>query len=147
LEHGAQALIHLGDIGSVEVIDALITPPPGSDEPVEAHVVFGNTDWDLHDLARYAEDMGIHVDHPIGRITLPDGGILAYCHGHETEPMDKALRDGVRYLCHGHTHRASDTKKGATRIINPGALFRANQYTCAVLDTDKDDLTLITLMP
>jgi len=147
LEKGATCLIHLGDIGTVEVIDALITPAPDSEEPVESHLVFGNTDWDMADLARYAEDMGIQVDHPLGRISLPDGGVLAYCHGHEEEPMEAALRDGVRYLCHGHTHRASDTQKGATRVLNPGALFRANQYTCAILDTDADSFDLINVAP
>lgn len=143
LARGAEVLVHLGDVGAVEVIDALAVERPGSGEQVAAHVVFGNTDWDTRELAEYARDLGIAVDHPAGRLTLDDGGELAFCHGHETAPLDRALADGVRYLCHGHTHRTLDTRKGDTRIINPGALFRARQYTVALLETETDHLRFI----
>lgn len=139
LEHGAQILLHLGDVGSVEVIDALYTPLPGQSQPVEAHLVFGNTDWDQNSLASYARHLGIHVDHPAGRMQLEEGDLI-FCHGHEQQIMAEAIAQNVKYLCHGHTHRASDTRKAGTRIINPGALFRAQEYTVAVLDTAADEV-------
>jgi len=153
LAAGVDRLIHLGDIGSVEVIDELAvaqpdTPgapsAPGAGEPVPAHLVFGNTDWDAGPLENYAKTLGIQVDHPVGRIAL-DPGVLVFCHGHQAHVMAEALAQDVRYLCHGHTHQASDTRSGKTRIINPGALCRAHRYTVAVLDTSADELTFLTV--
>ncbi|MEO0965540.1 MAG: metallophosphoesterase family protein [Planctomycetota bacterium] len=142
LERGVDRLIHLGDIGTVEVIDALAVDVPGGDDQIEAHLVFGNTDWDIEELSDYARDLDVSVDHPLGTITLPEG-VLAYCHGHEPGVMQTAIRDGATWLCHGHTHRVSDLRRGGTRVINPGALFRAAQYTVAVLDTATDSVELI----
>lgn len=139
LEQGVEVIIHLGDIGTVEVIDALAVNRPGTDEQLEARIVFGNTDWDADGLAEYADDLGIRVDDPVGRLDLPEGE-LAFCHGHRPDDLSRALADHVRYLCHGHTHRTLDSRQGATRVINPGALFRASKYTVAVLDTDRDEL-------
>ncbi|MEM6460132.1 MAG: metallophosphoesterase family protein [Planctomycetota bacterium] len=139
LDHGADVLIHLGDVGTVEVIDALCVDHPDTGAQVPAHLVFGNTDWDLGALTEYAHDLDVKVDHPVGRLPV-DGGELVFCHGHEPEPMQRALDDGVRYLCHGHTHRDTDERRGATRVINPGALFRAKVYSVALLDPAGDRL-------
>lgn len=144
LEQGVDLLLHLGDVGTVEVIDALVVERPSDGELIEAHVVFGNTDWDRESLARYAQGLGVVVDHPIGRLTF-DGQVLAFCHGHETAVMDQALAEPVKWLCHGHSHRMADQQRGATRIINPGALFRASRYTVAVLDTASDELAFHTV--
>lgn len=147
MDHQAQVLIHLGDIGETEVIDALAVAGPDGKQ-VPAHLVFGNTDWDTHDLQAYAERLGISVDHPAGRleVTTDSGpGILAYTHGHDNRPMTRALKDNARYLCHGHTHLTTDHKQGQTRVINPGALCRAKEYTVALLDTETDDLTFIRI--
>ena len=137
---GVDLLLHLGDVGTVEVIDALCVEGKEGDDQLEAHLVFGNTDWDHHTLETYAEDLDIAVDHPIGRLKV-EGGDLVFCHGHEHERMDAVLQEQPRYLCHGHTHRVLDTHDGPTRIINPGALFRAKSYTVAILDTAADTLT------
>lgn len=141
LTHQVDVLLHLGDVGTVEVIDALVVTPPQqpAGAPVEAHLVFGNTDWDSAALTRYATDLGVHVHHPAGRLTF-DGGELIFCHGHEPAVLADALARKVKYLCHGHTHRTLDIRKENTRIINPGALFRAQQYTVAVLDTASDEV-------
>ena len=139
LQAGAQRLIHLGDVGTVEVIDALCVNRPGTDDQIPAHLVFGNTDWDLDALEEYAHDLDVQIDHPAGRLPV-ESGELAFCHGHESEPMQRSLADGVAYLCHGHTHRRADERSGATRIVNPGALFRAQAYSVALLDTATDEL-------
>ena len=137
LAQEATILLHLGDVGTVEVIDALCVENPATGQPIEAHVVFGNTDWDADALARYAADLDVHVDHPAGRLST-EGGELVFCHGHEYRVMNEALAQGVSYLCHGHTHRKLDARQGPTRIVNPGALFRARDYSVAVLDPASD---------
>ena len=132
-------LIHLGDIGTVDVIDALAVAAPGFDRQIAAHLVFGNTDWDRDVLREYALDLDITVDDEVG--TLPvDGGELVFCHGDDGQVMQEAIARDARYLCHGHTHRRLDERVNQTRVINPGALFRAREYTVAVLDTGRDDL-------
>ncbi len=123
--HGAEMLLHLGDIGSDEVIDELVGH--------RARVVFGNCDDDIEAMTRYAGLVGVIVDHPMGRLEI-DGCRIAFTHGHVESLMRAALDDGVDYLLHGHTHTVQDQRVGRTRVINPGALHRATRYTCALLD-------------
>ncbi len=132
-------MIHLGDVGGVEVIDALVGHTQ-NDHAVESRLVFGNTDWDIESMTRYAAGLGVVVEHPAGRVKLGER-VLAYTHGHDGDAVRAALEQEVDYLCHGHTHQQCDQMQGATRVINPGALFRAPAYSVAVLDTTADDLS------
>jgi putative phosphoesterase len=133
LDAGADRLIHLGDVETDAVIDELVGH--------HAHLVFGNCD-DARRLARYAETVGVTVDHPAGRLEV-DGRAVVYTHGHLAGPMEEAVRDGAAYLLHGHSHEVRDERIGGTRVINPGALFRAARYTAAVLDPGRDHLEII----
>ncbi|MCC5830003.1 MAG: metallophosphoesterase family protein [Phycisphaeraceae bacterium] len=142
--HGAEVLIHLGDLGGVDVIDALLVPGASPGDLIEAHIVFGNVDWDADDLERYARAVGIKVGHPMGRLTRA-GKRIAFTHGHLHDCVEQAITDHVDYLLVGHTHQARDQRVGITRVINPGALFRAAAYTVAILDVQRDHLELITL--
>ncbi len=137
-EGGADLLIHLGDVETDEVIDELAVMP--------ARLVFGNCDYDVAALTRYARSLGIEVDHPAGRIAI-DGQRIAFTHSHIDAEMSRALRDNVDYLLHGHSHELRDEMVGSTRIINPGALFRAKRYTAAILTPATGLLTIITVAP
>ena len=53
--------------------------------------------------------------------------------------------EGVAYLCHGHTHATRDERLGPTRVINPGALFRARRHTVAVLDLARDEVSFLAV--
>ncbi|MEO0477515.1 MAG: YfcE family phosphodiesterase [Planctomycetota bacterium] len=132
LDHGADLLIHLGDVGTAEVIDALAVSTDGTDNQVEAHLVFGNCDWESAALSRYADDLGVVVDGLSGELTI-DGKRIVFTHGHERRVVDAAIESGADYLLHGHTHLQSDDTVGQTRVINPGALFRARRHTVALL--------------
>lgn len=146
VQRGAQMLIHLGDIGSELVIDALLCTGPDGRTPIEAHLVFGNTDADRRALARYARHLDIHVDDPVGALSL-DAGLLVFTHGDNSRALTAAVDENARYLCHGHTHRVADYRRGATRIINPGALFRTACPSVALLDPVNDDLRVLPLGP
>ena len=111
-DEGAQMLLHLGDIGTEEVIDELVGR--------NARIVFGNCDWELAALSHYAEQVGVQVDHPMGTLEV-DGRRIAFTHGHIVSLMSDALDEGVDYLFHGHTHEIRDDRVGDTRMINPGA--------------------------
>ena len=136
MDQDIDMLVHLGDIGSIEVIDALVdrVEVNGSLKP-PVHIVFGNVDWDAKSLARYAESLGIIVDDPVGRITAGNKTV-SFTHGHVEAAMQQALAEGVDFLFHGHTHRTRDELIDNTHVINPGALFRAADYTVALVDTD-----------
>lgn len=151
VDAGARVLVHLGDVGSVQVLDALAVPDPrDADRILDAHVVFGNTDDDWPALANYARTLGITVDHPVGCLTLePDAtgraGALTFLHGDDELAMREAMRSQPRYLCHGHTHQKRDQRIGPTRVINPGALTRASRYTVALLETTGDSLQFLSV--
>lgn len=136
IDAGAGTLIHLGDIGSVEVLDALA----GHD----AHIVFGNCDWEASALARYARGLDIAVHDPAGWIEY-GGKSLAFTHGHLDGVVRQVLERKPDYFLHGHTHLVRDERHEGTRIINPGALHRARRHTVALLDPVADSLQLIEI--
>jgi putative phosphoesterase len=143
VEAGAELLVHLGDINSCEVLDALLhrLDDKGQPDP-PVHVVFGNTDWQVDEFAAYARPLGIIVDHPVGRLEI-DGKVIVFQHGDRYQEMEQALAEGVDYLCHGHTHEARNERVGRTHVINPGALQRAQRYSVAILDLSRDEVEFL----
>ena len=133
---GAEMLLHLGDIGTEAVIDELIG--------YNAHIVFGNCDSNADALAHYAELVSVHVNHPMGVLEV-DGKRIAFTHGDITGLMNQAIDEGVDYLLHGHSHVIRDERVGRTRIINPGAVFRAARYTSALLNPAADRVQFIEI--
>jgi putative phosphoesterase len=129
---GAQHFLHTGDVGSTSVIDHLAG--------LQAAFVFGNNDWDRMDLARYAERVGVQCLGNFGDLTLDDKRI-AILHGDDYRMKQKILAEQqFDYVLQGHTHVKKDERIGKTRIINPGALHRANPKTVATLDIATDQL-------
>ncbi|MBI1368624.1 MAG: YfcE family phosphodiesterase [Planctomycetes bacterium] len=146
IEHGADELVFLGDVCSDSVLEALVeklNPETFKPDP-PVHLVFGNCDNNLSAMSRYATSLGINVMHPTGRLDI-DGKTLVFTHGDDYAAMQSALEEGVDYLCHGHTHVVRDERVGRTRVLNPGALFRAAQYTVMMLDTDRDAAEVLTV--
>ncbi len=131
LANGANVLAHCGDIETEQVLDQFAG--------IQTHLVFGNCDPDWRVLRRYALGLGVLVQHPLARFAC-DGRTFAMTHGHDSACVTAALNEGVNYLLHGHTHVCRDERAGATRIINPGALHRASEFTVALLDTATDAL-------
>ena len=144
VEGGAEVLVHLGDVNSREVLDSLLHEMDGDAPWPPVHVVFGNTDWQVEEFSDYALSLGIAVDHPVGRLEI-GGKSLVFQHGDRWREMDRALAEGVTYLCHGHTHVVRDERMGPTRVINPGALQRAQTYNVGLLDVELDELRILTV--
>lgn len=140
---GAEACIHCGDVGGIEVLEQLAG--------LRAWVVCGNTDCPDARLVCYAESLGLSVTHT-GPLRLElDGRSIAAFHGHE--PTFVRLTHSLaergdcppgfgpcHYVVHGHTHVPDNTRVGGVRIINPGALHRAAVYTVATLDLGAGDV-------
>ena len=155
---GVDTILHLGDIGDIYPagLDASTEPSPGprvlraivdavrdvGRSPIPLRLVYGNND-SPSGLRPTAESLGYTIDHPAGWIELPDNRVLVYQHGDDDAAMREAILSDVAYLCHGHSHVVTDRRERKSRIINPGALYRASRLTVAVLDTDRDKLELI----
>jgi hypothetical protein len=134
----ADALIFLGDAGSVEVLDALVAGQVRARGPrPPVHVVWGNADEGAARLESRCRELGIADHGGLGRIEAA-GRRAVFLHGHRKRLLESALAEGPDYLFHGHTHLPRDERAGRTRVINPGALFRARKYTVALVDVLKD---------
>ena len=135
LANGAQMLIHCGDLGGEQAIDCLA----GHD----AAFVWGNCDWDRRGLDEYARSVGVRCLGTGGCLDL-DGKRVCVTHGDEPPTIQRLLADPeTNYLLMGHTHQRRDERVGHVRVINPGALHRANVKTVALLDLTNDRLTVL----
>lgn len=121
----ADVLIHLGDVCGDTVLDALAG--------LTCHIVFGNCDYDRRALGEYGASLGLHIDHPCGRILVGEKS-LVFAHGDNLAHENEAINACADYFCHGHTHEIRDQRVESTRLVNPGALFRASCYTVVRLE-------------
>lgn len=126
---GVEALIHCGDLTTVDVVRACAELP--------CHYVMGNNDFDLESLERSIAWTGGTFHGWAAEIEL-GGKRIAVTHGHLEKEFRRLLRAEPDYLCYGHTHDALNERDGPTRQINPGALHRARTWTVALLDLDED---------
>ena len=129
---GAEFFIHCGDIGSQKCVDLLAG--------LKCAFVFGNTDYDRAALARYAQSIDVPCFGNYADLTL-DNKRIAVIHGDDYKLKHRLLGAQEHdYLLQGHTHIRADEKHGRTRLINPGALHRANPKTVATLELATDAL-------
>jgi putative phosphoesterase len=130
---GVEFVIHCGDVGGPETFDHLVGR--------RCAFVWGNTDAPGASLTAYLESVGVPLPpaQPPLRLEL-NGRVFLVFHGHEAGLADAIAAETADYVLHGHTHQTRDERYGRTRVINPGALFRAVKKTVATLDTTTDDL-------
>jgi putative phosphoesterase len=132
---GAETVVHCGDFVEPEMLAACAGQP--------VYFVLGNNDLDS---ATALETMG----EAIGATFLGWGGVLelagkrvAITHGHTLSDYKRVLAAKPDYLLMGHSHVAEDRRQGGVRLINPGALHRANPYTVALLNLSTDELRFL----
>ncbi|MCC5848130.1 MAG: metallophosphoesterase family protein [Verrucomicrobia bacterium] len=127
---GAQHILHCGDIGSEEIINLLFeTRETGT--PVT--LVHGNVDqWDPG-LHLYAKQLGLSLP----RIAKGTFDTFSYgmTHGHDPQAINELLEENLDFIFTGHTHVPCDETHGSTRMINPGAVHRAQTPMVSVLET------------
>ncbi|MEW6251445.1 MAG: metallophosphoesterase family protein [Planctomycetota bacterium] len=145
---GAQAFVHCGDVGGLEVIESLRGALPRG---ARGWVVCGNTDFADPILVKYGELQGLQIAAEGPLRAEADGRKFVVFHGHEnafgrllaqverTGRMPDAFA-GAEYVLHGHTHVPASRVVGPLRVINPGALHRAVVYTVATLDLHSGEL-------
>jgi putative phosphoesterase len=119
-------VLHCGDIGSAEVV-ALFAPWP-------TDFVFGNCDGSRAELAAAIDEHGLTCHREFGALEI-EGRRIALLHSHDGVRFRQALHSGDWDLvCYGHTHVASIDRYGETLAVNPGALYRANPHTLAIVE-------------
>lgn len=104
-------------------------------------IVLGNNDGEIIGLNKKAKELGFEVISEEKDFEYLNKMFYAY-HGTNTQKLDNAIKSNkYDYVLTGHTHVKRDERFAKTRVINPGALFRARSYTVALLDSEKDRLT------
>ncbi len=120
------AVLHCGDIGSPDIVP-LFAPWP-------THFVFGNVDHDHRELRAAIRLAGQTCHGRFGEIELA-GVQISLLHGDDSAALREAITGGkYRLVCHGHTHVARREQIGGTLVLNPGALYRANPHSIAVVE-------------
>jgi putative phosphoesterase len=123
-------ILHCGDIEDSEAV--WLFPP-------NTHFVFGNCDQERASIRQAVHGIGAMMYEPFGRLTL-DGVSIAWLHGDDRKLMHSLEHSGeFDYLFYGHSHVADERQTGKTRVINPGALHRAQQKTLMVLDVENGE--------
>lgn len=134
---GAEALIHCGDLSIPEIVGVCSILP--------FYFVFGNHDSDMVPyLQAAAEEFSSTCLGWGGEIELA-GKRIAVVHGHLRMDLKPLLEAEPDYLFSGHAHYRQDWREGKTRRINPGALFRAEEFTLALLDLANDELRFLSI--
>ena len=132
-----ERVIHCGDIGSSEVI------PLFSDWPT--HFVFGNVDYDHDELRETIDSVGMSCHDEFGSVEW-DGQRIAFLHSHDHDLFQETVADGDWDLvCYGHTHKAKQHRVGSTLVLNPGAVYRANPRSIAIVDLQNLNVATKTL--
>lgn len=136
LAQGAEALVHCGDYTTPDVVLECAGVP--------GYYVFGNNDFQQSALRSAMQ--------AVGGVCLEWGGLVelgthrvAVTHGDSLREMRRLADLGPDYLLFGHSHQRSDGRRGCTRWINPGALYRAPEWTVALLDLDTDHLIFLSV--
>ena len=132
---GAEALIHCGDLNTEEIVESCSVLP--------LYFVFGNHDSDMVGRLRTAAQKYNAVCLEWGGEIELAGRRIAVTHGHlksEREPLQEA---GPDFLLTGHTHQSASWHEDGIHRINPGALFRAKEYSVAVLDLPSGGLEFL----
>ncbi|QDU40792.1 phosphodiesterase [Maioricimonas rarisocia] len=119
-------VIHCGDIGSASIVPLFESWP--------THFVFGNVDGNEASLRMAIADAGQTCHERFGELEL-DGRRIAFLHSDDARRF-RSVIDSQEYdlVCYGHTHSAEHHHDGETLVLNPGALYRAQPHTLAVVD-------------
>lgn len=134
---GVDRLIHCGDIGSPEIVEICGQWP--------ADYVWGNVDDHRQELEAAIGRMGQTCHGWLAVLELA-GLRIAVLHGHDTRLLQQTIDEGAHQLvCHGHTHVRRLERVGSTLVLNPGAVYRANPRSIAVVRLPELEITHLDL--
>ncbi len=133
-----ETIIHCGDIGSTEIVP-LFNPWP-------THFVLGNIDWNAEELRQAIAQSGQTCHERFGRIELENVRI-SFLHSDDEKRFKQATSNGsCDLVCYGHTHIARVHAERNIILVNPGAVWRSNPPSVAVIDLPSIQVTPVTLL-
>lgn len=137
-KYDLETVIHCGDIGGPEII-SLFKPWP-------THFVFGNVDHYLEGLLDRAIGAAGQTNHGVfGSIELA-GKQIAFLHSDDHTRLHTTIASQEYDLvCYGHTHIAEQHVEERTLVLNPGAIYRANPRSIAVVTLPSMEVEFINL--
>jgi putative phosphoesterase len=129
-------VIHCGDIGSASIVQQF--------RPWPTHFVLGNVD-DHNVLPEVIHGSGQTCHGRLGSLEL-EGKKITFLHGDDVRLLRRTIESGAWDLvCHGHTHRTEVATRGATIVLNPGALARTARPSLAAVRLPSLDVMPVTL--
>ena len=132
-----ERVLHCGDIGTLEVVE-LFAPWP-------TDFVFGNCDYRREELAQGITALGQICHGVFGELEI-SGKRVALLHSDDQRTFAQVTTNGQWDLvCYGHTHIAKIERIDSTLVVNPGALYRANPHSIAVIELPAMEATLVNL--
>jgi putative phosphoesterase len=131
------SVLHCVDIGTAAVVEHF--------KPWPTDFVFGNCDTDPPGLAEAIEKAGQTCHGEFGALEIA-GKRIALIHSDDRRRFQQALHGGEYALvCFGHTHVAAMERIGGTLALNPGALYRANPHSLAIVELPDMRATIVPL--
>lgn len=131
------AVLHCGDIGSPAI--------PGLFAAWPTHFVLGNVDHDRLALEQAMQSDKLTLHGRFADLTLASRRI-ALLHSDDAKRFRQTISSGdYDLVCYGHTHVAEQHRQGKTLVLNPGALYRANPHSLAIVDLAKMEATIVNV--
>ena len=130
-----EAVIHCGDIGSMEIVRLFAAWP--------THFVLGNVDRD--ELGNMIKEEGYTFHGRFGEVHLAEKKIAVLHSDDERRFRETIMSQQWDLVCYGHTHIADQRLEGSTLVLNPGALYRATPRSIAVVELPTLQVTSIKL--
>jgi putative phosphoesterase len=132
-----ETVLHCGDVGSPDIVGLFSAWP--------THFVFGNCDDGQQALRAAIEAAGQTCHGEFGELEF-EGIRVALLHSHDRRRFRETCESGIYELvCYGHTHLAAVDRRGKTLIVNPGAIYRAQPHSVAIVDLPDLVATIINV--
>ena len=136
-QRNVDMVIHAGDLISPDMISLF--------RDFNTRFVLGNEDTQVDELNRESEKMGFGCIDSMCSLEV-DGKKIVVFHGTDVPLFRKAVASGeYDYIIKGHTHFFENYISNNTRVINPGALYRTDEFSVAILDTVNDRVELVRI--
>ena len=134
---GVERVLHCGDIGSMEVVNLFAAWP--------TDFVFGNCDYAREELAAGITAAEQTCHGAFGELEIA-GRRIGLLHSDDHRKFTEVTNsDAWDLVCYGHTHVAKVEHVGDTLVVNPGALYRANPHSIAIVELPELVATIIPL--
>lgn len=138
-EHAPHALLHAGDLESGALVPRF--------QRRWTWLAQGNVDR-AESIRQAIDENDVDIMYGETHEIQIAGKTIGLIHGHETARLEGMINSGAfDIVVHGHTHSFRDETIGDTRVINPGAVHRADPPSVCLYDLEEDALERIEIAP